>query len=212
MLAYYPKFCKRQEEIWETNETVIMGDGADWHSISYHPKAPWHRDPEREFERAYKQIQKLYKLFPDATYLIGNHSALPKRRAEEIGLPENVLRNFTDLWGVPNWNIVPRYGDHIIDGVIYRHGDKGKGGQRNAAYANAVAEFKSVVQGHFHAQLGVEHYANASGCVFGMQVGCGVDHSVATMDYGKRFNAKPIVGCGVVLKGVTAVPIRMLKR
>ena len=213
MLPYYPKFCKKQQEIYDCNEVVIMGDGADWHSISYHyPKARGHRDPEREFEKAKKQIQQLYKLFPNATYLIGNHSDLPKRRADDIGLPMEVMRDFNDLWDVPNWKVVQRFCDHVVDGVIYRHGDKGKGGTRNAAYRNAVEEGRSVVQGHYHAQLGVEYFANQNTCVFGMQVGTGVDHTVATMEYGKRYNAKPIVGCGVVLKGTTAIPIRMLKR
>ena len=67
-----------------------------------------------------------------------------------------------------------------------------------AAYKNAIAEFKSTVQGHLHAQGGVVYHANGSDCVFGMQVGCGVDHSHPAMNYGRVYAAKPILGCGVV--------------
>jgi len=213
MLPYYPKFCKRIYEEYNCNRVVIMGDGADWHSISYHfPKARGHRDPEREYLAAKKQIQQLYKLFPKATYLVGNHSDLPKRRADDIGLPQEIIRDFNELWDVPNWEVVPRFCDKIIDNVIYRHGDKGRGGQRNAAYNNAIYEGKSVVQGHYHAQLAVEYYANAHTRIFGMQVGTGVDHRKATMDYGKKFSAKPIVGCGVIVGGNRAYVEPMLKR
>ncbi len=41
------------------------------------------------------------------------------------------------------------------------------------------------------------------GTVFGgMQVGAGVDADSAAMDYGKKFLDKPIMGCGVVIKGM----------
>ena len=38
-----------------------------------------------------------------------------------------------------------------------------------------------------------------------MQVGCGIDVKAAAMDYGKKFNQKPILGCGVVVDGELAV-------
>jgi hypothetical protein len=85
----------------------------------------------------------------------------------------------------------------VIDDVIFRHGDKGKGGAM-AAHKNAIAEFASVVQGHFHAQAGIVYHANKGDCVYGLQVGCGVDRKHPAMNYGRVYAAKPIVGCGVV--------------
>lgn len=212
MLKGYVPFLKRMQDKYECNRVVHIGDSADWHSISFHPKAPERRDPEREFRKAYRQMQQIYKAFPKVDYLIGNHSALPQRRAEEIGLPEVLLKDFRELWGVPTWNIIPRYDRVVIDGVIYQHGDRGRGGQYNSAYLNAIEEHKSVVQGHFHAQCGVQYFANEGNCIFGMQVGCGVDHHDAAMNYGRKFNRKPIVACGIVIGGHTAHVERMKLR
>jgi len=159
--------------------------------------------PAEEFRRAYKQVRQLHKAFPKVDYMVGNHCSLPSRQATKIGLPKEVLQNFDSLWKLDGWTIHDRYSDLIIDDVIYRHGDKGKGGAM-AAHKNAVAEFGSVVQGHFHAQAGVVYHANKADCVFGMQVGCGVYHNHPAMNYGRVYAAKPILGCGVVLNGTTA--------
>jgi L-aminopeptidase/D-esterase-like protein len=96
--------------------------------------------------------------------------------------------------------VVPRFGALKIDGVLYQHGDRGRGG-KTSAVLNMQSEFNSVVQGHHHSQAGVWYNANQHVCTFGLQVGCGVDHHVEAMQYGKKYNQKPIVGCGVVIDG-----------
>ena len=45
-----------------------------------------------------------------------------------------------------------------------------------SALKNAQAQFKSLVMGHLHAQAGINYHANQDDIVFGMNVGCGVDH------------------------------------
>ena len=89
----------------------------------------------------------------------------------------------------------------FIDGVMYRHGDKGRGGAM-PAYANAQSEFCSVIQGHFHASAGVLWGANHNLRYFGMQVGCGVDYRKEAMKYGVKYSKKPVLGCGVCIDGV----------
>ncbi len=95
---------------------------------------------------------------------------------------------------------MPRYSRYNLDNVIYSHGDSGKGG-RWAALSNATDNFSSWVQGHLHSVAGVNYYANVHKRIFGLSTGCGVDHDALSMYYGKRFNSKPIVGCGIVLDG-----------
>ena len=204
MLPKYPGFLKRIEKKYDCRRVVHIGDLVDWASISYHPKAPSLKNADAEFEKAFKQVQKLYKLFPRATWLIGNHDALTERQATDVGLPLTVLKDYVDLWDIPGWKTIPRFGQLIIDGVIYQHGDRGRGGPL-AALKNAHAEFTSVVQGHLHQQAGCWFSANHKDRVFGLQVGCGVDGKSLAMSYGRRFNSKPIVGCGVVLGGKTAI-------
>lgn len=197
MHSGYVRFLKKIEKKHKCNRVVHIGDLVDWNSISFHEKDVSLPNPVDEFKRALKQVKTIHKAFPKADLLIGNHDSLPARKAAQLQLPEEVLRDFDRLWGLDGWTIHPRYHDLIIDDVIYRHGDKCKGGQV-AAHKNSVAEFRSLVQGHLHAQASVVYHANKEDCVFGMQVGCGVDHSHPAMAYGRVYAAKPIVGCGVV--------------
>ena len=157
-----------------------------------------------EFKQAWKQVRQVHKAFPKVEFLIGNHDALPARKAKLIGLPQEAIYDFKDLWKLKGWKVHPRYAKIYIDGVQYRHGDSGKGGLM-AAHKNAQAEFCSVVQGHLHSQAGVVYHANEQSIVFGMQTGCLVVHDHPAMAYGKVYSNKPILGCGVVLGGTTAI-------
>jgi|TARA_Y100000034_G_C6738419_1_gene327525 predicted phosphodiesterase len=200
----YISFLKRIADQYSPDKIVHIGDLVNWNSISYHQTRLNLMDPEMEFRKAYKQVQQIYKAFPKAHWLLGNHDMIPRRRALDAFLPELLFKDDVDLWDLKGWKVYPRYHDLIIDGVIYRHGDKGKGG-RFPAILNAEQQFQSLVQGHHHASGGVEFYGNESRLVFGMQVGCGIDHHKAEMDYGMKFNKKPILGCGIVVNGKRAI-------
>ena len=199
----YIKFLKKIQKKHGCGRVVHIGDLVDWNSISFHDSEAFMPNPVDEFRQAQKQVKALHKAFPKVDLLTGNHDSLPSRKASTLGLPEEILRGFGSLWDLEGWTIHDRYSDLIIDDVIYRHGDKGKGGGM-AAYKNAIAEFGSVVQGHLHAQAGVVYHANKEDCVFGMQVGCGVDHNHPAMNYGRVYAAKPILGCGVVYSSKVA--------
>ncbi len=210
MLDGYIPFLKRVHKKYKCNKVVHIGDLVSWDSISYHEKMTGLKDAPGEYAAAYKQVQRLYKAFPKVSWLIGNHDALTHRQAMTAGIPEVALRSYTDLWDIPKWTAIERYGSVIIDGVMYQHGDRGKGGIM-AALKNAKDESRSVVQGHLHAQAGVWYSANQRDRIFGLQVGCGVDHSLEAQAYGKKYNSKPIIGCGVVEGGkmATFVPMEL---
>lgn len=190
-------FLKRMQKKHNCNRVVCIGDLCDWNAISFHEKDPSMPSPSEEYAQAWKQVRQIHKAFPKVDYLIGNHDALPERKARTIGLPIEVMKDFKSLWQLDGWTIHPRYHKLWIDNVQYRHGDMGKGGQM-AAHKNAQAEFCSLVMGHLHAQAGVVYHANDQKCVFGLSVGCGVNHDHPAMNYGRIYAAKPIVGCGVV--------------
>lgn len=203
MLDGYIPFLKRVYRQYKCNRVVMIGDLVDWASISYHEKMTGLKDAPGEYRKAYKQVQKLYKAFPTAHWLVGNHDALTKRQAMTAGIPEVALRSYTDLWDLPNWTSVERFGALFIDGVLYQHGDRGLS-RMPAALTQAKSEGCSVVQGHLHAQAGVWYSANHRARIFGLQTGCGVDHSLEAQAYGKKYNNKPIIGCGVVDGGRVA--------
>jgi len=213
MLKGYVPFLKRTYKKHKCNRVVHIGDLVDWASISYHEKSGALKDAPGEYRKAKEQVAEIYKAFPKVTWLIGNHDSLPERQATTAGIPKEAIRTYQDMWNVPTWHVIDRYDSVVIDGVIYQHGDRGKGGQF-AALKNAKEEFCSVVQGHQHAQAGVWYSANQrptkqGGRIFGMNVGCGCDHKLEAQAYGKKYNAKPLVGCGVVDNGKHAMWIPM---
>jgi hypothetical protein len=206
MLDAYPDFLASIYEAWDCNHVVHIGDLVDFHGISFHTKEFGIPNIEREIQEAREQVQTLCELFPDVDYLTGNHSALPVRQAQEAGLPPSMVLSLAEILDLPDtWNVLPRYTDLIIDDVIYRHGDKGRSNQTNAAFLNAQNEFMSVVQGHMHSQGGVLYGANQSKRYFGMQVGCGTDPRSPYLNYSKIYSKRPMLGCGVVLDGERAI-------
>ena len=202
--AMHPKavrFLKNIDRKYNCNKWVCLGDLVDWHAISYHEKDQDMPSASDEKSLAMKQVRKVHSAFPEMEFLIGNHDSLPQRKGRSAGIPDSEIVSFKDSWGLDGWNIHPRYADIKIDGVIYRHGDKEKGGQRLAALANAKEQHNSLVQGHLHAQFGVEFAANHDRIIWGMQVGCLTEPGHPAMKYSRVYSARPILGCGVVING-----------
>ena len=203
MLPGYVDFLRDIYKQWQCNKVIHIGDVVDWGAISYHEKNPACASAGDEYSVTLKQVQTLYKAFPKATIMTGNHDDLPARQARTAGIPAELLRDYAKVWETPGWDWRPRYTTYELDNVKYAHGDRGKGGQY-AALRNAKDNFSSWVQGHVHGQAGVQYFANRSQLIFGMNVATGVDREKAAMDYGMRFNQKPVLGCGVVIEGLQA--------
>lgn len=201
----YVEFLQGIQEQYGCKKIVHIGDVVDWASISYHEKSTNLKNADEEYEKALIQVQEIRKAFPTLTWLIGNHDSLTFRQGKTAGIPEATFQSYKRLWEVPKWKVVERFGNVVIDGVQYQHGDRGKGGQQSAL-VNARSEFRSVVQGHHHslgfcAYSANERPTHQGGRIFGLQTGCGVDHALEAQAYGKKYNAKPLIGCGVVIKG-----------
>ena len=203
MRSGYVSFLQSIAEMHNINRVVHIGVLVDWTSISFHDKAPSLRNSTQEYKLAKKQGALLARAFPKADWLIGNHDCLTQRQADMVGLPSDVLRDYNDLWQI-DWKVHPRFASLVIDGVIYKHGDSGRGGQ-DAAFNQAKDNFRSTVLGHFHSSAGVKWWANPEFRVFGMAVGCGIDASKLQFEYGRKITKKPILGCGVVINGKRAV-------
>lgn len=210
MLEGYPDFLRDTYRRWKCNKTVFLGDIFNFGAISFHLKQTSDMNIEDEVAAARKDVKRLVKMFPEAQILAGNHDVLASRQCEQVGVPSIMLRTFNDFWDMPKtWKWHKRFHKLFVDGVIYQHGDQGKGGA-HSALANAKAEFRSVVQGHHHTACGVWFHANDKDLVFGMQAGTGCDHSHPMFDYSRQFTQKPIVSCGVVIDGLYPYIERMV--
>lgn len=200
MLKRYPAFLSKIEKKYRCNRIVHIGDMVDNSAISFHDKHPGCSSASEEYKKAKKQVAELYKRFPKTSLLIGNHDALTERQATSAGLLPEWLKDFSQLWFVPTWEITPRFGYLEIDGVRYEHGDAGKGGQFSSVKTSRV-RFQSTVMGHYHADAGAWWTANGQTKIFGLNPGVGMDHKLLQFEYGMKFTSKPMVGCGVVLDG-----------
>lgn len=191
----YLDFCKEQYNIHNCNKVVFIGDVIDNHYSSYHEADPDGIGGGDELDMAIKKIAKWYKAFPDAYVTIGNHDRIIMRKAFSSAIPKKWLKSYKDVLETPKWDFVDRV---VIDDVQYIHGEGG------TARTKCRADMMSTVQGHLHTQAYTEWYVGQNFKVFGMQVGCGIDHDSYAMAYAKR-GKKPAIGCGVVIGGHTAV-------
>jgi hypothetical protein len=142
-------------------------------------------------------LQPWYEAFPTVSVCIGNHDLRIFKQAAEVAIPERVLPSLRSIYGAPrHWMFA---NTHILDGVIYKHGDpcSGKGIHTKAL----VQEHRSVVVGHMHSTAAIYTEATSSERFFAMVVGCLCDPNHPAMKYGARMAARPVLGCGVVIDG-----------
>jgi metallophosphoesterase superfamily enzyme len=196
----YLEFCQEQYDTWNCNQVIYIGDIIDNHYTSFHEidiEAEY--TGKQELEYAIKKIAKWYKAFPKATVIVGNHDRMIMRKAQTSLIPSKWIKSYKEVLEVPNWEFVDRL---VVEGVQYIHGEAG------TARTKCRADMMNTVQGHLHTQTYIEHYVGQNFRVFGMQVGCGIDHDSYAMAYAKR-GKKPSIACAVVLGGTTPINLLM---
>lgn len=209
-LEGYREFCAETFESWDVDTVVHIGDFIDNHSLSFHDSEPMLHNVLGEYESAVESAKLWYDTFPELTLILGNHDRIPARQLRKIGMePAIFLRPLEDLLEMPKgWKTA----DQIeIDGVVYHHGETATG--VNGFRKDCENRMRPCVSGHNHSNLGVSYTATDQELVWGMAVGCGVDHRHLAFAYGKHFAKKPVIGCGVVIDGVPyAEPMNLGKK
>lgn len=177
---------------------VCLGDEVDGHGWSRHdrnPDAPGQRD---ELAAARVFLACLAKLFKRMKVCRSNHGERAARKIIRAGLPSAFLRDMRDVLGAPaTWEWADR---HIVDGVLYKHGE-GFSGQNSALAAAQAARYRTVI-GHVHSWAGIQYHRGEVDTVWGMNVGCLVDVDSLAMAYAKHSKNKQVIGTGAVLNGV----------
>lgn len=195
----YLDFCIEQYHEHSCNEVVFIGDIIDNHYSSYHETSADGLGGGDELELAISKIAKWYEAFPEATVLIGNHDRIIMRKAQTSAIPSKWIKSYKEVLETPKWNFVERY---VKDDVQYIHGEAG------TARTKCRADMQNTVQGHLHTQAYCEHYVGQNFRIYGMQVGCGIDHESYAMAYAKA-GRKPAIGCAVVKNNGT-LPVNIL--
>ena len=197
--AMHPKYIPFLRSIakrWKIDRFIHIGDVVDHHCISFHDKSPDSPGALAEYEMTRKQVAQLYSEFPKLTVTIGNHDLRVLRLNAKLGIPKIYLKEFNSLYDTPTWH----WTENVeLDGVYYYHGE-GAGGQ-HPAFSAAKMRMQSTVVGHYHSACGIAYQAGPTTKVWGMNVGCGIDRTHWSMQYGAAFLKKPIIACGVVIDG-----------
>ena len=188
----YLEFCKKIYKKYNCDTVVFLGDILDCHYSSYHETSPDGFGGEEELLRAKKSIAEYHRTFPNSKVCIGNHDAIPNRKAFSGGLSKQWVKSMGEVLETPTWS----YADHfVIDGVKYTHGTGRKARQRSQQ------DMLSLIQGHYHSESYIENYVGADGTRrFAMQIGCGINIDEYAFAYGRHF-AKPHLCAGVVIGG-----------
>jgi hypothetical protein len=187
------------------SRVVHIGDEVDNHALSYHEKDPDGNVGGREAELAQAGMNKWYKEFHNVNVCVGNHSALPFRKAYTHGIPKRFMKAYEDIWEAPKgwkWEL-----DWEFDGVLYTHG-LGASGQ-NGAIKKAKENRQSTVIGHIHSFGGVNYSACDRDMIFALNVGCGIDITSYSMTYARPFSQRPTLGAGIVIDGKIGLFIPM---
>lgn len=194
----YLDFCEATFDQWGVDTVVHIGDMFDNHALSFHDSEPMLQGVTGEFEMARDRAEEWYETFPKVTLIQGNHDILPARQLRKIGMePSIFLKPIKELYGMPKgWTVEDQV---VIDDVLYHHGETANGvnGFRN----DAIHRMQCTVSGHAHGNAGISATASDQELVWGMAVGCGVDHKHLAFAYGRHFKQKPIVACGIVYNG-----------
>ena len=198
-LDSYLDWCIEQYYTYNCTEVVFIGDVVDNHYSSYHETSADGFSGLEELEMAIKRISRWYKAFPIATVIIGNHDRLIMRKAQTSAIPSKWIKSYKEVLEVPKWNFVERY---VKDGVQFIHGEGG------TASTKCRADMMNTVQGHLHTQCYVQNFVGNNFRIFGVQVGCGIDHESYAMAYAK-YGKKPAISCAVILNN-GKIPINLL--
>ena len=199
-LEGYLEFCLDTYHHYKCTDVIFIGDIIDNHYSSYHETDADGLGGGDELELAINKIAKWYKAFPESKIIIGNHDRMIMRKAQTSAIPSKWIKSYQDVLEVPNWEFLERY---VLNDVQYIHGEAG------TARTKCRADMMNTVQGHLHTQCYTENYVGAKYRIFGMQVGCGIDHESYAMAYAKA-GKKPAIACGVILNnGKTPINVMM---
>jgi len=191
-------FCKDLRRKYKTTKTVFIGDVIDSHSISFHAHHPEMPGPKDEFELAFKNIQKWYKAFPNATIILGNHDRRVIRLAESVNIPARFIRDYKDIWKTPKWDWV----DNLVkDEIYFVHGD-GTGSSLYPAFNMVRKMGMSCVLGHHHSAGGIKWLVNPMRRMFGLDVSSLIDDKQMAFAYNAKNVQRSVLGAGIIIDGV----------
>ena len=199
-----PFLCSVREH-FKTEQAIHVGDETDQHALSYHESDPDASSDGDELEAAIAFIRPMHRAFPKMRLCESNHGSLMYRKAKTHGISAKRLKSLDEIYGISGWSWHEEITDEIKPGlgVCVRHSFG-----INVSTALPRQGGVCIVQGHHHGKLNVEYLQTPTVRLFGMTVGCLIDGKARTFAYNRLQQTRPILGCGVIVKGMAiAVPM-----
>lgn len=204
------KFLDAAKKKYKPTKVVCIGDEVDFYAMSDFDRSPDGMSAGDELEAAIDQLSTVYDMFPNVMSCISNHTDRPLRRAFKYGIPKAFLKSYKEFLQAPDgWEWRDKW---IIDDVRYEHGDALKGGAGSVLNSACIQNQRSTVFGHFHSGAGIKYVASPETLQFSFNVGCLIDRHAYAFQYASTAKQKPVLGIGVVEKGIpTLVPMLLQK-
>jgi len=191
-------FLKEIKKQFKIDFVVNIGDLLDFHAISFHETNPDLPSAGDELTLAKNYIKELESVFPDVTEVHSNHSSLVYRRAIKYGMSAQFLRPYSEFLGTKKWKWVDDLTLELSNGkrVYFTHG--------KSADVIKVSQTMGMnaVQGHFHTKFNIQYWANPDDLYWGMAVGCLINQKSMAFAYARNFNARFVLGCGIIIDGI----------
>jgi predicted phosphodiesterase len=187
------------------DRVCLTGDEVDHHAISFHDKDPSLPSAGYELEAAIKSLEPLYEAFPVADVAESNHGSLVYRKGKHHGIPRQVLKPYHEqLRAPPGWRWQTEIKVPLSNGesCLIHHS------YSSNILLDSQRKSSSLICGHHHNKLSVEHWHNGEKQFFAAFAGSGVDDKSLAMAYNKNIVLRPQLGCVIVIDG-QAFTVRM---
>lgn len=183
-----------------TVKIIQLGDIIDSMAWSRYPKGPDAPNAQAEWDATELAMERLSKMFPEMTILMGNHCIRPMKKALEAQLPRQLIKGLNDVFDYPGWkwHMGNRLYEH--DGIVFAHGDEFPIAPSNLGLA-ASRIGKSIVMGHTH-QAGIAYVNIFEKSYFAMNCGAIVDDTAVCFSYAGKNPRRTWQGYGVITDGV----------
>lgn len=201
-------FVTAVKEKYRPDKIVCIGDEVDFHALSFHDSDPDLDSAGTELKQAIRQLQPLYKLFPNVTVVDSNHGSMVYRKGLASGIPKAALRAYREVLQAPNgWNWTP---DCIyrtpLGPVYFCHGKSATPGRLASLYG------MSTVQGHYHEKAQICFISTPERLLFDAHTGCLADDKSLALGYNKVNAKRPIVSLIVIVNGIPQIIPMVLQR
>lgn len=194
-------FLKAVKKKFKPTDVVCIGDEVDYHDSSFHDSDPDLDSAGVELEKAIKELQPIYKMFPKCTVIESNHGSMVLRKALVGKIPRKAIKTYNETLDAPKgWKWVF---DTIVKTplgpVYFCHGKSSAAGRLASQYG------MSCVQGHYHEKAQISYISTPEKLMFDAHTGCLANDKSLALGYNKINPKRPIVSILIIENGIPSI-------